>query len=115
MTRRGEVYWIDWSPGRGSEQVGLRPALILQNDIGNQYSSTTIVAAISTKTPPKAYPFQVRISSIESGLPEDSIVKCEQILTVDQTRLTNRTGQLTDVKMAEVDVAIHRSLGLTCL
>jgi len=114
MTRRGEVYWIDWSPGRGREQVGLRPALIIQNDIGNQYSPTTIVAAISTKIPPRAYPFQVLISSAECGLPEDSIIKCEQILTIDVTRLTSRVGRLSDAKLAEVDLAIHRSLGLIC-
>ncbi len=114
MTRRGEIYWVDWSPGRGSEQIGLRPALIIQNDIGNQYSPTTIVAAISTKAPSKAYPFQVLISSAESGLLEDSIVKCEQIMTVDAARLANRVGQLTGAKMAEVDIAICRSLGLSC-
>lgn len=114
MTRRGEIYWVNWSPGRGSEQAGLRPALIIQNDIGNQYSSTTIVAAISTKVPSKIYPFQVLISSAESGLPEDSIVKCEQILTVDSARLVNRAGQLPDAKMAEADTAIRRSLGLSC-
>ena len=114
MTRRGEIYWVDWSPGRGSEQVGLRPALVVQNDIGNQYSPTTIVAAISTKVPLKAYPFQVLVSSAESGLPEDSIVKCEQIMTVDSSRLVDRVSQLPDAKMAEVDIALCRSLGLSC-
>jgi len=114
VTRRGEIYWVNRSPGRGSEQVGLRPALIIQNDIGNQYSPTTIIAAISTKAPPKAYPFQVLISSSESSLPEDSIIKCEQILTIDSSRLVDRVSKLTDAKMAEVDIAICRSLGLTC-
>lgn len=114
MTRRGDIYWVDWSPGRGSEQVGLRPALVIQNDIGNQYSPTTIVAAISTKASSKAYPFQVLISSAESGLPEDSIVKCEQIMTIDSARLTERISKLPDVTMAKVDIAIFRSLGLNC-
>lgn len=114
MTRRGEIYWVNWSPGRGSEQVGLRPALIIQNDIGNQYSPTTIVAAISTKVPPKIYPFHVLITSTDSGLPEDSIVKCEQILTVDTARLVNRVGKLPVAKLVEVGTAICRSLGLSC-
>lgn len=114
MIRRGEIYWVDWSPGRGSEQGGLRPALVIQNDIGNQYSSTTIVVAVSTKVPPKAYPFQVLISSSESGLPENSVVKCEQIMTIDSTRLRERLGQLPFAKIVEVDSAICRSLGLSC-
>ena len=112
--KRGDVYFADLSPVVGSEQGGVRPVLVIQNDIGNQYSPTTIVAAISTKASPKAYPFQVLISSAESGLSEDSIVKCEQIMTVDSARLTERISKLPDVTMAKVDIAIYRSLGLNC-
>jgi mRNA interferase MazF len=111
MVRRGEIYYVDWSPGRGSEQAGTRPALIIQNDVGNQFGSTTIVAAISTRQT-RAYPFQVAVTTGESGLPRDSIVKCEQIQTIDQTRLGRLVGALEAEKVTEVDFALQRSLGL---
>ena len=111
MAKRGEVFYVDGSPGRGSEQGGIRPALIIQNDVGNQFSPTTIVAAISTQGQ-SPYPFQVAIVAQESGLPRDSIVKCEQIQTIDQARLGRLVGFLGSDKMREVDVALHRSLGL---
>ena len=111
MVRRGEIYYVNWSPGRGSEQAGTRPALIIQNDVGNQFSSTTIVAAISTRQA-RAYPFQVAVTAGESGLPRDSIVKCEQIQTIDQTRLGRLVGALEAEKVSEVDFALQRSLGL---
>lgn len=111
MPRRGEIYYVDWSPGRGSEQAGIRPALIIQNDVGNQYSPTTIVTAISTQQP-RGYRFQVAITAQESGLPRDSVVKCEQVQTIDQTRLGHLIGILSMDKMREVDEALHRSLGL---
>lgn len=111
MIRRGEIYWVKWPPGRGAEQMGSRPGLVIQNEAGNRYSRTTIVAAVSTK-PYTGYPFHIRISVQDSGLHEDSIVKCEQIQTVDQARLGRLLGQLSPEKMQEVDVALHRSLGL---
>ena len=111
MVRRGDIYYVDWSPGRGSEQMGMRPALIIQNDIGNQFSPTTIVAAVSTRQR-RPYPFHVNITAQESGLPQDSMVKCEQIQTIDQTRLDRRAGALSEQKMQEVDLALKRSLGL---
>ena len=111
MVKRGEIYYVDWSGGRGSEQAGSRPALIIQNDVGNQFSSTTIVAAISTSRG-STYPFQVFVGFQESGLLRDSVVKCEQIQTIDQSRLGRLVGELRDPKLAEVDVALHRSLGL---
>lgn len=111
MTRRGEIYLVDWSPGRGSEQAGNRPALVIQNDAGNANSPTTIVATISTQMR-RVFPFQVLIAAVESGLPRDSIVKCEQIQTIDQARLGRLAGGLSPAKMREVDVALHRSLGL---
>ena len=112
MTKRGEIYYMDWSPGQGSEQTGIRPAIIVQNNTGNQVSSATIVAAISTRRG-RAYPFQVVLSSRESGLPQDSIIKCEQILTTDQDRLQQFVGEVGAHKMQEVDIALHRSLGLS--
>jgi mRNA interferase MazF len=109
--RRGEIYWVDWNPSRGSEQSGLRPALVIQNDIGNQFSPTTIVAALTTAVE-KPYPFMVKITSKESGLPKDSLVNLAAILTIDKNRLVNRAAELSKVKMAEVDEAIKASLGL---
>ncbi len=110
--RRGEIYWVDWSPARGSEQAGLRPALVIQNDIGNRYSPTTIVAAI-TSAAVRPYPFIVPLTREESGLPRDSSVNLSAILTVDKSWLGDRCGQLGRDKMAEVDRAIKRSLGLS--
>lgn len=108
--RRGEIYYVDWPPGRGSEQMGYRPVLIIQNDVGNRTSRTTIVAAISTHRRP--YPFHVDIGAQESKLPEDSVVKCEQVQTIDQSRLGRFVGSLNVHKMREVDRALHLSLGL---
>jgi mRNA interferase MazF len=109
--KRGEIYFADWNPGRGSEQSGLRPALIIQNDIGNKYSPTTIIALFTTAVE-KSYPFLVRVTSRESGLPKDSTVNLAAILTIDKTRLINKSGELSKLKMAEVDEAIKASLGL---
>lgn len=114
MIRRGEIHWVDWSPARGSEQAGIRPALVIQNDIGNRHSRTTIVVAISTSVPDKPYPFHVRIAPEESGLAALSIVKCEQILTIDTTRLVKPAGRLSEDRMREVVRAIHHSLGFSC-
>ena len=109
--KRGEIYWVDWNPSRGSEQSGLRPALVIQNDVGNQYSPTTIVAAI-TSSVTKEYPFTVRISAKESGLPKESLINLAQILTVDKSRLVEKYGELGSAKMADVDEAITASLGI---
>ena len=108
---RGEIYWVNWSPGRGSEQSGLRPALIIQNDIGNRFSPTTIVAALTTATK-KPYPFLVKVTAKESGLPKDSTVNLAVIMTIDKTRLTSKCGELGETKIAKVDEAIKASLGL---
>jgi len=109
--RRGEIYWVDWNQGRGSEQAGIRPALIIQNDIGNKFGATTIIAALSTATD-KPFPFIVKVTSEESGLQKDSIVNLAVIMTVDKTHLNEKCGELSQPKMAEVDDAIKVSLGL---
>ncbi len=109
--KRGEIYWVDWNPGRGSELTGLRPALIIQNDIGNRLSITTIVAALTTVTK-KSYPFLVRVTAKESGIPEDSRVNLAAIMTIDKSRVLHKCGQLIVEKMSEVDTAIKASLGL---
>lgn len=108
---RGEIWLVDWNPGRGSEQTGVRPALVVQNDVGNTYSSTTIVAAVSTRIG-KEYPFQVRVEPRESGLPQTSIIKLDQIMTVAQERLMRKVGSLSPSIMAKVNEALKRSLGI---
>ena len=108
---RGEIYWINWNPGRGSEQSGLRPALVIQNDTGNKYSSTTIVAALTTSVK-KSYPFLVKVTARESGLTRDSTVNLAVIMTIDKNRLVDKCGELSEAKMAEIDEAIKVSLGL---
>jgi mRNA interferase MazF len=109
--KRGEIYWIDWSPGRGSEQTGVRPALIIQNDIGNDKSPTTIVASCTT-APNKPYPFVVTYTAIESSMQSDGAVDLAQIMTVVKSRLQNKCGQLNYDKMKQVDQAIKISLDL---
>lgn len=109
--RRGDIWWLDWSPGRGSEQAGVRPALVVQNDLGNEHSRTTIVAAVTTQGQ-RRFPFFVTISTTQSGLTRDSFVNTAQILTVDKVRLSRRAGRLNQAKMAEVDEALRVSLGL---
>ena len=109
--RRGQVWLVNWSPGRGSEQAGRRPALVIQNDIGNEKASTTIVAAISSSV--KIFPMNVKIDPPEGGLEFPSIVKTSQILTVDKKRLERMLGQLSSENMEEVNQAVKLSLDLT--
>ena len=109
--RRGEVWLVNWNPARGSEQAGLRPALIIQNDIGNEKAPTTIVAAITGTV--RLYPMNVEINPPEGGLDRPSIVKTSQILTVSKERLEKRLGRLGDERMDEVDKAIKLSLALS--
>ena len=108
--KRGEIWTVNFNPGRGSEVKGPRPALILQNDIGNQYAATTIVAAITTTI--KKYPVTVIIPDRVGGLKETSIVNLAQILTIDKGRLIKKLGSLEKDRMDEVDGAIKVSLGI---
>ncbi|NVM20783.1 MAG: type II toxin-antitoxin system PemK/MazF family toxin [Desulfobacterales bacterium] len=108
--KRGEVWLVNWNPARGSEQAGKRPALVIQNDIGNEKASTTIVAAISSSV--KDYPMNVKIEPPEGGLNLASIVKTSQILTVDKKRLEKRIGRLSKEKVEKVNQAIKLSLDL---
>ncbi len=109
---RGDIWWVDFGTPRGSEQGGRRPALIVQNDTGNVSSSATIIAAITSKKK-RAYPFHVDISMHESGLPQDSTVLLEQLLTISQDRLVSQAGSLSTAKIREIDTALQVSLGLT--
>ena len=112
MVRRGEIYWLQLPPASGSEQAGRRPVLIVQNDVGNRASPTTIVAAITSRPRQRRYPFHIPFLGQESGLPLDGAVLCEQIQTVDQQRLGSLAGALGPERMREVDQALHWSLGL---
>jgi len=109
--RRGEIWWVEFDPVRGSEQGGTRPALVLQNDVGNSASTVTIVAAITSRFR-RAYPFQVAISPDESGLDRPSLVLLNQWRTVDKVRLLRRAGQLAPERMLEIERAIKHSLGM---
>jgi mRNA interferase MazF len=111
LVRRGEIWWADFGTPRGSEQGGQRPALVIQNDTGNTSSTTTIIAAITTKAK-ASYPFHVEVSAQESGLPQDSTILLEQILTIGKSRLTRRAGVLSLTRMRDVDRALQFSLGL---
>jgi mRNA interferase MazF len=108
--RRGEVWLVNWNPARGSEQAGRRPAIVIQNDIGNDKAATTIVAAISSTV--RDYPMNVRIRPPEGGLERPSIIKTSQILTISKERLEKRIGSLSQESMDEVDTAIKLSLSL---
>jgi mRNA interferase MazF len=110
--KRGDIYWVDWNPSRGSEQKGIRPALVIQNDIGNDKSATTIVASCTT-APNKPYPFIVNFTSADSGLDKDGSVDLASIITIDKTRLLNKLGQLSQSKMKEVDRALIISLDIS--
>ena len=108
--KRGEIYWVDWGDGKGSEQSGIRPALIIQNDIGNEISPNTIVAPMTT-APNKPYPFLVNVTAKESGLVKSGAVDLASVMTISKTRLGDKCGQLNAQKMDEVDTAIKVSLG----
>jgi mRNA interferase MazF len=109
--KRGQVWLVNWNPGRGTEQAGIRPALVIQNDIGNERAPTTIVAAISGTV--KRYPMNVLIIPPEGGLDRPSIVKTSQILTVSKERLERCLGHLVPNRMVEVDRALKLSLGIS--
>ncbi len=113
--RRGDIFLVNLNPTLGAEMQGTRPALVIQNDIGNQHASTIIVAAITSKIG-KPYPFQIKILASESGLKLDSVVMLDQIRTITKERIIGRkAGRLELSKMQDVDRAILHSLGLTYL
>ena len=112
MIKRGEVYYADLSPVVGSEQGGVRPVLILQNNVGNKYSPTVIVAAITRKIDKSRVPTHVAIGK-DKGLTDDSVALLEQIRTIDKQRLTDKITHLNDDIMKEVDKALKISIGIT--
>ena len=106
---RGKIYYADLSPVIGSEQGGLRPVVIISNDIGNRYSPTVIVAAMTSQIK-KHYPTSVDLTPMDTGLQQESRVCCEQLRTIDKRRLRKCVGELTEEAMAQVDAAIKISL-----
>ncbi|HHW07317.1 MAG TPA: type II toxin-antitoxin system PemK/MazF family toxin [Clostridia bacterium] len=110
--KRGDIFFAQLNPVVGSEQGGTRPVLIIQNDIGNQYSPTTIVAAITSQIMKAKLPTHVEVSAGQSGLERDSVILLEQIRTIDKSRLKHKVAVLEDDIMAKVDEALSISLGL---
>ena len=113
--QRGEIYLVNFAPTIGSEIKKTRPALILQNDVSNQYSPITIVAALTSQFTEPLYPTEVLIKVPEGGLQVDSVALLNQIRSIDKQRLIKRLGILESVRMAQVDRAIQISLGLVNL
>ena len=109
--KRGEIYYADLSPVLGSEQGGVRPVLIIQNDVGNKYSPTVIVCAVTSKITKAKLPTHVEIHAGQYGLAKDSVILLEQIRTLDKRRLKERIGELSENTMTRVDKAILISLG----
>ena len=111
MIKRGELYYADLSPVVGSEQGGVRPILIVQNDTGNKYSPTIIAAAITSKMTKAKLPTHIELTKNEFGLKTDSVILLEQIRTLDKRRLKERIGELSETTMLKVNTALLISLG----
>lgn len=110
--KRGDVYFADLSPVVGSEQGGVRPVLIIQNDIGNRFSPTVIVAAITAQIQKAKLPTHVEIDAKKYNIERDSVILLEQIRTIDKQRLTDKITNLDETMMSKVDEALKISLGL---
>ena len=110
--KRGEIYYADLSPVVGSEQGGIRPVLIIQNNIGNRYSPTVIAAAITSQQDKKKLPTHISVAADSSGLQKNSIVLLEQVRTLDKRRLKEKMGDLDLESMNRVDHALSVSFGL---
>ena len=110
--KRGDIYYADLSPVVGSEQGGIRPVLIVQNDVGNRYSPTVIAAAITSQKEKSKLPTHIEIYSHDCGLSRDSVVLLEQIRTIDKKRLKEKMGRLDDSSMGQVNHALSVSFGL---
>jgi mRNA interferase MazF len=110
--KRGEIYYAELNPVVGSEQGGTRPVLVVQNNIGNQFSPTTIITAITSQIAKAKLPTHVEVKAKRSGLDRDSVVLTEQIRTIDKCRLKEKVATLDDETMSRVNQAIEISLGL---
>ena len=110
--KRGDIYYADLSPVVGSEQGGIRPVLIVQNDVGNKYSPTVIAAAITSQQDKSKLPTHISVSGSGCGLAKDSVVLLEQVRTLDKRRLKERMGNLSQNDMSKINRALYVSLGL---
>ena len=110
--KKGDLYFADLSPVMGSEQGGVRPVLVVQNDVGNKYSPTIIVAAITSRQNKADFPTHVAIEAEENGLTKNSVVLLEQLRTIDKRRLKERIGTIDRTRLPEVNEALSVSLGI---
>ncbi len=113
IVKRGDIFYADLSPVLGSEQGGVRPVLVVQNDIGNKFSPTVIIAAITSQINKAKLPTHLEITAEDYGLSKDSVILLEQIRTIDKKRLRERIGRLDDEQMGKVSEALSISLGMT--
>ena len=112
VIKRGDMYYADLSPVIGSEQGGIRPVLIIQNDVGNRFSPTVIAAAITSQTNKSRLPTHIHINSNAYGLMKNSVILAEQIRTIDKSRLKEKIGQVDESVMGKVNNALGISFGL---
>ncbi|MBO5408044.1 MAG: type II toxin-antitoxin system PemK/MazF family toxin [Clostridia bacterium] len=112
QVKRGDIYYADLSPVVGSEQGGVRPVLIVQNDVGNKYSPTVIAAAVTSQLNKSKLPTHIEIDALTYGLPKDSVILTEQIRTIDKRRLKEKIGHIDEELMNLVNDALFVSFGL---
>lgn len=112
IVKRGDIFYGDLSPVIGSEQGGIRPVLVIQNDIGNKYSPTVIVAAITSQINKAKLPTHVELEALSYGITKNSVILMEQIRTIDKKRLKEKIGHLSDELMKQADIAMQISFGL---
>lgn len=112
IVKRGDIYYADLSPVVGSEQGGIRPVLVIQNDIGNKYSPTVIAAAITSQINKAKMPTHIELAAKDYGLNKDSVILLEQIRTIDKRKLREKIGRIDDGLMASVNNALSISFGL---
>lgn len=111
--KRGDIFFAELNPVQGSEQGGVRPVLVVQNDVGNNFSPTTIVLPITSRMSKAKLPTHVALSKRESGLSRDSVVLAEQIRTIDKVRLQQKVATLDEMTMARINSAMEISMGIT--
>ena len=112
IVKRGDIFYADLSPVVGSEQGGVRPVLVIQNDVGNKYSPTVIVAAITSQINKAKMPTHIELSGDVYGLSKDSVVLMEQIRTIDKKRLKEKIGHMDEENTKDIDEALRISFGL---
>ncbi len=112
MVKRGDIFYADLSPVVGSEQGGVRPVLVIQNDVGNKYSPTVIVAAITSQINKAKMPTHLELPGDEYGLSKNSVILAEQIRTVDKRRLKEKIGHLDEILMNKINIALKISFGI---